>query len=539
MTKNKIYLPLFLAIAISIGIFIGSFLDYPQSDTISLFSSSPQEDKIKRLINYIRYEYVEEVDTDSLLNSTITNLLGKLDPHSVYIPASEQERIAENMNGQFEGIGVQFRMIRDSLTVINVVKGGPSEKAGIEAGDRILIANNDTLYGKDVKNDYIMKTLKGKAKTKVNIAVYRKKTNESLNFTIKRGKIPVKSVDAYYMLNDSLGYIKMNKFASTSYDEFKVALNDLQETNMKRLVLDLRGNGGGYMGVATRIVDEFLEDDKLIVFTKNKGGKIDKSFATSKGDFEDGKVYILIDENSASASEIVAGALQDNDKGTIVGRRSFGKGLVQQEMDLGDGSSVRLTVSRYFTPTGRSIQKPYEGKDGKSYYNDLRLRYNNGELLNSDSIKVNDSLKFITPKGKTVYGGGGIVPDSFVSIDTSAYVNSAHGRMLSDFVFEYVDSHRDEVNIWKWNEFLENFDKDKQMFDQYTQLFKSEVEKAYGKRVKAEIPKRSIPFIRVYLKALFAQMVFDQTAFYKIINQDDNMIERVKELETRIDYIKH
>lgn len=301
MTKNKIYLPLFLAIAIAIGIFIGSFLDYPQSNSISLFNSSPQEAKIKRLINYIQYEYVEEVDTDSLLNGAITNLLEKLDPHSIYIPASEQERIAENMNGEFEGIGVQFRMIRDSLTVINVVKGGPSEKAGIEAGDRILIANKDTLYGKNVKNDYVMKTLKGKAKTKVNIEIYRKKTGESLNFTIKRGKIPVKSVDAYYMLNDSLGYIKMNKFASTSYDEFKVALNSLQESNMNRLVLDLRGNGGGYMGVATRIVDEFLEDDKLIVFTKNKGGKIDKSFATSKGDFEDGKVYILIDENSSTS----------------------------------------------------------------------------------------------------------------------------------------------------------------------------------------------------------------------------------------------
>jgi len=536
--KNKLYLPLFIALAIALGIFIGSFLNYPQGSSMNLFNGSPQEAKIKRLINYIQYDYVEDVDTDSLLDGTIANLLGKLDPHSVYIPASEHDAVAERMNGQFEGVGIQFRIVRDSLTVIKVVPGGPSEKAGIKDGDRILIANQDTLYGKGIDNDYIMRTLKGKAKTKVDMTIYRKTTGEYLDLRVRRGNIPDTSLKASYMLNDTLGYIKLDRFASTTYDEFKTALNQLQEENLKDLVLDLRGNGGGYMGVATQIVDEFLEKDKLIVFTKNKGGQIDKSFATAKGDFETGKIYVLIDENSASASEIVAGALQDNDKGTIVGRRSFGKGLVQQEMELGDGSSVRLTVARYYTPTGRSIQKPYEGKNGKSYYQDLRLRLRNGELMNGDSIKVNDSLKFTTPKGKVVYGGGGIVPDVFVSIDTASYFSGYHVNVLNDFVFDYVDTHREEVHTWKWDDFMNNFDKNDEMFIRYQAKFEAVIDSLYNGKVKGEIAARSKPFLKLYLKALFAQMVFDENSFYIVVNQNDKMLQRVKELEGELNYIK-
>ncbi|MCK0130415.1 S41 family peptidase [Flavobacteriaceae bacterium F08102] len=540
MMKNKLYLPLFIALAIVLGIFIGSFLNYPQGSPMGLFKGSPQEAKIKRLINYIQYDYVDDVDTDSLLDGTIANLLSKLDPHSVYIPASEHDAVAERMNGQFVGVGVQFRMVNDSLTVIKVVEGGPSEKAGIKDGDRILIADGDTLYGKGVSTDYIMKTLKGKAKTNVDLTIFRKATGEMLDIRVKRGNIPDKSLLAAYMLNDSLGYIKLDRFASTTYDEFITALHQLQEKNMKDLVLDLRGNGGGYMGVATQIVDEFLEKDKLIVFTKNKGGQIDKTYATAKGDFEKGKIYVLIDENSASASEIVAGALQDNDKGTIVGRRSFGKGLVQQEMELGDGSSVRLTVARYYTPTGRSIQKPYKGKDGKSYYQDLHLlRFKNGELMNGDSIKVNDSLRFTTPKGKVVYGGGGIVPDVFVSIDTSSYFGIYHIEILNDFVFNYVDTNREEVHSWKWEEFVRDFDKNDEIFNHYNQVFKNKIENASHGKIKGEISERSKPYLKLYLKALFAQMVFDDSSFYKIINEKDKMIERVLELEAEVNYIKH
>ncbi|NOQ91515.1 MAG: PDZ domain-containing protein, partial [Flavobacteriaceae bacterium] len=388
--KTKIYLPLIIAIAIAFGVFLGSSLNY-QKKTLTFFGGTPQEKKIKRLIDYIQYEYVDEVDTDSLLDGTIKNMLSKLDPHSVYIPAQEHNRIAETMNGKFVGIGIQFRMYKDSLTVIKVLENGPSKKAGIKAGDRILIANNDTLYGKKINSDYILKTLKGEPNTTVDITVFRKSVNKNIPFTIIRGDVPIESVDAFYMLNDKLGYIKINKFAATTYDEFKIALTYLLQQGMQNLVLDLRHNPGGYMQVATEIIDEFLEDGKLIVFTKNKRDKIDKTFATKKGAFENGHVFVLINGSSASASEIIAGALQDNDKGTIVGRRSFGKGLVQQEMDLGDGSAVRLTVSRYYTPTGRSIQKPYNHSGNNLYFSEFEKRYDDGELMNADSIKVNDT----------------------------------------------------------------------------------------------------------------------------------------------------
>ncbi len=521
MNKNKIYIPLFLSLAVAAGIFIGSFLNYPKRNSVMLFNKNPREVKIKRLIDYIQYDYVDKVDTDSLLDGTIRNILGKLDPHSVYIPASEHDVIAESMNGEFVGVGIQFRMYKDSLTVVRVVDGGPSDKAGIKAVDRILLADNDTLFNKKITTDYIYKTLKGEPKTKVNLKIYRKSTGKFIDFIVKRGSIPINSVDAYYMLDNNLGYIKINKFANTTYDEFKIALSALQDKNMQRLVLDLRGNPGGYLGVATEIVDEFLENDKLIVFTKNKGGQIDKTFATAKGEFEEGKVYVLIDENSASASEIIAGALQDNDKGIIVGRRSFGKGLVQQEMDLGDGSAVRLTVSRYYTPTGRSIQKPYDGKSGKSYYSDRLMRFHNGELIYKDSIKVNDSLKFITPKGKAVYGGGGIVPDIFVGIDTTAYFNGIDFEAINNFVFDYaIDDHKEQVNEWTFDEFKSNFDKDEVIINQYFSTINKK-------------DSLNFPYTKLYLKALFARILFGDNAFYEMLNEKDKMLEKVLALENQ------
>ena len=527
MEKNKIYIPLFLSIAVGLGIFIGSTLDYSKKNNVMLFNQTPREEKIKRLIDYIEYDYVDKVNTDSLLDGTIKNILGKLDPHSVYIPAGEAEGIADRMNGEFVGIGVQFRIHKDTIAVMQVVDDGPSKKAGIKPGDRILIADNDTLYGKGLNNDYIIKTLKGKPKTKVNLTIYRKSENKIYTVLLKRGKVAIKSVDAHYMINDSLGYIKVNRFAATTYKEFKKSLDELIDKNMEHLVLDLRGNPGGYLGVATKMVDEFLEDDKLIVFTKNKGGKVEKSFASSKGDFEKGKVYILIDENSASASEIIAGALQDNDKGIIVGRRSFGKGLVQQEMGLGDGSAVRLTISRYYTPTGRSIQKPYEGKE--DYFNDsFRERYLNGELESVDSIKVADSLKFVTPKGKTVYGGGGIVPDEFVAIDSVAYFGAFYLTAMNQFVFDYLDEHRVDLEKFTLLEFIENFDKDEKILNEFLAIVQ--------KNTQGEIDNKD--YFKRYLHSVFARSLFDDNAFYMVLNQKDKMLERVKELEYKIDYVK-
>jgi len=519
--KTKIFLPLIIAISIAVGIFLGTSLNY-QKKTITFFGGTPQERKIKRLIDYIQYEYVDEVDTDSLLDGTIKNMLIKLDPHSVYIPASELAQVSESMNGKFVGIGIQFRMYKDSLAVLKVLENGPSKKAGIKTGDRIMIANNDTLYGKQIDTDYIMKTLKGKPNTTVDLIVYRKSEGKNLSFKIVRGEVPIQSVDAYYMINEDLGYVKINKFAATTYDEFKVALSALKEQGMKKLVLDLRHNPGGYLQVATKIIDEFLEEDKLIVFTKNKKDKIDETFATSKGDFEDGHVFVLINGASASASEIVAGALQDNDKGTIVGRRSFGKGLVQQEMQLGDGSAVRLTVSRYYTPTGRSIQKPHDHKGNGAYFNDFEKRYHNGELMSADSIKVVDSLKYITPKGKTVYGGGGIIPDVFVSIDTVRYFNNYHYQYTRQFVFTYFDENVDEFKDWSFDRFLSDFDRDNSIFQEYINSVPSDLQKLKPEEEQS---------LKLFFKAEFARQVFDYNAYYNIINVQDNMLEKVIELD--------
>ena len=519
--KTKIFLPLIIAISIAAGIFLGTSLNY-QKKTISFFGGTPQERKIKRLIDYIQYEYVDEVDTDSLLDGTIKHMLDKLDPHSVYIPAKELAQVSESMNGKFVGIGIQFRMYKDSLAVVKVLDNGPSEKAGIKAGDRILIADNDTLFGKHIENGYILKTLKGKPNTTVDLTIYRKSDDKMLSFNLKRGEVPIKSVDAFYMLNSELGYIKVNKFAATTYDEFKTALDELIEQGMKKLVLDLRHNPGGYLQVATQIIDEFLEDGKLIVFTKNKKDRIDETFATEKGDFEDGHVFVLINGASASASEIVAGALQDNDMGTIVGRRSFGKGLVQQEMQLGDGSAVRLTVSRYYTPTGRSIQKPYDHKGNGEYFHDFEERYQNGELMSADSIKVNDSLKYVTPKGKVVYGGGGITPDVFVSIDTASYFQSYHYRHTQQFVFKYFDDNVDEFKGWDFDRFLSDFDQDNKIFEEYMKTVPDELEKLEPEQEQN---------LKLYLKAVFALQEFDYNSYFYIINKQDNMLQKVIELD--------
>jgi len=539
MIKRRIYLPLIIGIAIAVGIFIGSTFNFKNKSV--LFSSNSNEAKIKRLINFIQYDYVDKVNTDSLLDDAITTMLAKLDPHSVYIPKDELQQVTESMQGKFAGIGVTFIMHQDSVAVSSVIPSGPSEKAGIKAGDRIIMADADILFGKSILNkanvaeneigtplgnrkisDAVMKALKGESETIVNIVVYRRSIGETLNFSIKRGDVSIKSVSAYYMINNTLGYIKIDRFARTTYDEFKSALDELISKGMTSLALDLRGNPGGFMDIADQIVDEFLEDGKLIVFTKNKNREIDKSYATDKGDFEYGKLFVLIDQNSASASEIVAGALQDNDKGTIVGRRSFGKGLVQQEMALGDGSAVRLTTARYYTPTGRSIQKPYKNHLDE-YSNDYLVRIHNGELISRDSIKVNDSLKYTTPKGKIVYGGGGIIPDVFVSIDTASTFSNELYMELSPFIFKYIDNNRQEMNKWELYDFVKNFDKNDKILNQYI----SELDLNFP---ISPIAKEDL---KRYFKAIMARNLFDETGYYMITQKKDNMILKVIELDNK------
>ncbi len=525
MSNQKKYWPLVLGVAIAAGIFIGGKLDFTDSSD-RLFSTNSKKDKLNRLIDFIEYDYVDDVNTDSIVDVTVNGILDNLDPHSVYIPKADMARVTEEMKGDFVGIGVSFYTYKDTIAVIRAIENGPSAKAGIKGGDRIIMANSDSLFGTHLKDGEIIKKLKGAINSKVKLKVYRRGEPKLLNFTVKRGKIPIKSVDAAYMLTEKLGYIKVNRFAESTYKEFKSGIEKLEILGATEIALDLRDNPGGFLGVAEQIVDEFLEDDKLILFTKNKRGDIEKSYATSKGDFEDGKVYVLIDENSASASEIVAGALQDNDIGTIVGRRSYGKGLVQREMDLGDGSAVRLTVSRYYTPTGRSIQRPYTNGN-RDYYDEYFDRLDSGELLDPEKIKVDDSLKFTTPEGKVVYGGGGIIPDVFVPID-----NSMQNETLSfllrrgffgNFVFEELEKDRHLYDNDSRQDFIDSFEVGSDLVFAFQDYLNLRTESkvtfvAYHEEVKQ------------YIKATLANQLFGAGAFEEVYNQRDIMIDEVIKL---------
>ncbi|TLF46320.1 S41 family peptidase [Maribacter aurantiacus] len=524
--KNKYtyLLPTIIALALAIGIFVGGKLNFNDTPE-KLFTTNSKKDKLNRLIDYIDYEYVDDVNTDSIVDVTVNSILEKLDPHSVYIPEKEMTRVSENMKGDFVGIGINFYPYRDTISVIRAVKDGPSFAKGIKPGDRILMADNDTLYGKNMPSDLIVQKLKGKDGTPVKLKVYRKSEDRMFDVTVTRGVVPIKSVESFYMLTDDIGYIKVIRFAESTYDEFKSALKQLQKEGAHKLVLDLRDNPGGYLNIAEQMADEFLEDNKLILFTKNKKGKIDKTYATRRGSFEDKPVYVLINERSASASEIVAGALQDNDIGTIVGRRSFGKGLVQREMALGDGSAVRLTVSRYYTPTGRSIQKSY-ANGSKDYYERFTERYHSGEMVSVDSIKVADSLKFTTPKGKVVYGGGGIIPDEFVPIGTNeeeAVESMDSLGFLSFFVFEHLDENRELYADYTAEEFFRYFRVDDILFEKF-------VDYSLERNLKMNFYDFE-DNIKLYLKASLAEQLFDANMHAKIKSVEDPMLLKVLELD--------
>ncbi|OZV71039.1 S41 family peptidase [Winogradskyella aurantia] len=526
-TKNK-YIPLIIGVAIAAGVFIGGKLNFTDTSD-RLFTTNSKKDKLNRLIDYIDYEYVDEVNTDSIVDVTVNGILDNLDPHSTYIPKEDLQRISENMKGDFVGIGINFYPYKDTIAVIKPTAGGPSERAGIMSGDRILMADGDTLFGRTITNDLIGQKLKGDKNTSVKLTVYRKGEDQLLEFDVRREDIPIKSIIASYMLTDELGYIKMNRFAESTFKEFKEALDELKDQGATKLALDLRDNPGGFLGIAEQIADEFLEDDKLILFTRDKNGNEERTYATKRGDFEDGELYILINENSASASEVIAGALQDNDKGIIVGRRSYGKGLVQREMALGDGSAVRLTVSRYYTPTGRSIQRPYTNGDNESYYNDYFKRLRTGELADEDNIEVEDSLKFTTPKGKVVYGGGGIIPDVFVPVDR-AFENETMNFLrrrghFGYFVFELLDKDRDQYSDLSKYDFINNF----KVSDDIVVSFQDFVNTREG---------TSFSFVAYYdeirrlIKATLGRQLFDENAFEEIINKEDIMVEEVILLST-------
>lgn len=526
MGYSKKYTPLLIGVAMGVGVFLGSKLDFRASSS-RLFSYNPKKEKLNRLIDYIDYEYVDEINTDSIVEVTVNRILENLDPHSVYIPSEELEGITENMQGDFIGIGVSYYSYKDTISVINTIKGGPSEKSGIKAGDRILMAGQDTLYGERLVRDKLADKLKGELNSQVQLKVYRRGKG-IFDVVVKRGRVPIQSVDAFYMVDENVGYIKINRFAETTYKEFKEALKELQKNNMKELILDLRDNGGGFIAPALKIADEFLVDETLMMFTKNKKGAIDNSYATDEGDFETGGIYILLNENSASASEILAGALQDNDRGVIVGRRSYGKGLVQREMALGDGSAVRLTISRYYTPTGRSIQKPYKNGN-EAYFKEYMERYKNGELQHADSIQVADSLRFRTPGGKIVYGGGGIIPDVFVSKDTTRVGETLEYMLRSGYIARYVFEELDKKRAYYNSLSKENFTKEFVVDNSFVDHFLSYTEK---KGVELNLVGYRDQ-LKKYLRAIIAEQLFDKNVFEEILNQDDKMINKVLELSKK------
>ncbi|MGI9547315.1 MAG: S41 family peptidase [Flavobacteriaceae bacterium] len=524
MKKHHYIWPSIIALALAIGIFVGGKLHFNDSPE-KLFTTNSKKDKLNRLIDYIDYEYVDDINTDSIVDVTVNNILEKLDPHSVYIPKSEMDRVSENMKGDFVGIGITFYMINDTITVIRTVEDGPSDEKGILPGDRILKAGSDTLYGKNIPSDIIVSKLKGHSGSSVVLNIYRKAEDKFLDITVRRDRVPIRSVEAYYMLTPDMGYIKINRFAETTFEEFKDALDSLRKKGARKLTLDLRDNPGGYLNIAEQLADEFLQDGKLILYTKNKKGSVEKTFASEVGGFEDKPVYVLINERSASASEIIAGALQDNDIGTIVGRRSFGKGLVQREMELGDGSAVRLTVSRYYTPTGRSIQRDYRN-GSRDYYQEFTDRYHNGELVSVDSIRITDSLKFTTPKGKIVYGGGGIIPDVFVPIGTNeeeAIESMDSLGFISRFIFQHLEEDRTRYQDLTQEEYLRNFRIDDILFEQFVEFCLDSTIKLSFYDYEEQIKR--------YLKASLAEQLFSPNLHAKIKANSDSMLQKVLELD--------
>lgn len=521
MKINKIYIPLLFFSCVALGIVIGGLINFPVAKPS--LSKNDYKTKLNKLINFIDNEYVDDVKTDSIVDLTVTNILANLDPHSVYVPPSEQTAVAESMKGDFVGIGVNFYNYNDTIAVIKPIENGPAEKAGIKSGDRILYADNFKLFGKKLKNEVLYSKLKGEKESAVTLTVFRKSENKNLKIKVIRDVIPIKSVDIAILLNKTTGYIKINRFAETTADEFHSALIKLKKSGINSLVIDLRENGGGFMEMAVEIADELLKDKELIVFTKNKKGNIDKTFATDEGNFETGKVAVLIDENSASASEILAGAIQDNDRGLVYGRRSFGKGLVQREMDFDDGSAVRLTIARYFTPSGRSIQKPYVKGQSEDYYKEAETRFESGELYDKGKIKIADSLKFKTKKGRTVYGGGGIVPDIFVPLEVE------HGQesleyilqtgIVGHFVFEQLDQNR---NTFKGDDF-QKFQAKMMQNESYISLFEKYLSKA-GLDISLN---KSRALVNRYITAEFARQLFGENQYYQIILKEDKMVKTV------------
>jgi len=530
--KFDVRAPLLIAVGLALGILIGVYL-INQNNSSKIIVNSVT--KFREIIGNIENSYVDEVNTEDLVDGAILDMLDKLDPHSVYIPKNDVELTNADLRGEFEGIGIEFNIIKDTILVVAPLIGGPSEAVGLRSGDKIVKVDGETVAGTGITIRDVVNALRGPKGTEVVVSIKRKNNKELIDFTIIRDKIPQYSIDAAYMINDEIGYIKVIRFASTTYEEFREKMTELTEAGMTKLILDLQGNPGGYMERAVDIADEFIPGDKLIVSQDGRVKRYNAQFrAYRKGLFEENPVIVLIDEGSASGSEIVAGALQDHDRALIVGRRSFGKGLVQMPIPLSDGSELRLTISRYYTPSGRCIQKPYtEGKD--SYHADRMNRYANGEYFNEDSIEFIDTLKYNTAKGRIVYGGGGIMPDHFVPLDTTlntAYLSHLlYKNAIREFTLNYSNEHRKELEAMSLAEFKNNFRVSDAMLKELIRI---------GETVDVTFNEEqyliSKPLIINRVKSFIARSVWNNEGWYKIANEYNEIFQ---EALTQFDEAEH
>lgn len=527
-TPNQIKLPLIMAIGLATGLLLGVQWGKPR------LSEDVDRDvqKLREVLTYISEKYVDDITTTNLTDEAIRHLLTKLDPHSTYIPASERLLANEDLRGNFDGIGIEFNIFQDTIVVVAPLSGGPSEALGIQSGDKIVEVDDKNVAGVGITTSEVMRLLKGPRGTSVKVTIKRPSRAELMEFTIIRDKIPQQSVDVSYMIDPQTGYIKISRFSATTYDEFIHHLEDLKKQGITRLILDLQGNPGGYMAEAIRIADEFLPEGRKIVYTRGKDARLNTDAnATSRGSFEQGEVIVLVNEGSASASEILAGALQDNDRALIAGRRTFGKGLVQHPFDLSDGSELRLTISRYYTPSGRSIQKPYYDED--EYATDIFERYKKGEFFHADSIRLNDSLKYTTTGGRIVYGGGGIMPDYFIPLDTtlnSHYLNELYtSTSIQEFTFNYAEMHKEELEKKGLEWFLKNFKVSDQVLNELVVL---------GSRNKVKPDYKELrdkkQLFQIHVKAQIARKLWGNRGMYPVLNETNEILKQSMKLFDKI-----
>ena len=540
-SRSTVLLPLVVAAAVALGIFLGQFLgrSSAESDIKGILRSlALPQNKVSQTLSLIETQYVDSVAIDSLVERALPVIVSELDPHSVYIPASEMAEINEPLDGEFDGIGVVFNMATDTVIVLNVIPSGPSDKAGVVAGDRIVRINDSLVAGQQIAQREIMRRLRGKRGSEVRLGLERRGIDELVEVTVVRDKIPIRSLTAALMLTGDIAFVKLDQFARTSHTELLEALSTLRTQGMCKLILDLRGNSGGFLDQAIAIANEFLPADKLIVYTEDRRHNRTDEMSDGNGTIQELPLAVLIDEFSASSSEILAGALQDNDRGTIIGRRSFGKGLVQRQIPYPDGSALRLTVARYYTPTGRSIQKPYTNGDALGYEEDLWNRYRHNEFFSADSIHFDDSLRKVTPGGKVVYGGGGIMPDLFVPVDTTdvtRYFLEVSGRnILFRYTLEYADRHRDALNAVKTIPELQALlDADKELMNDFIR---------YAARNGVQPDYRDIARSRKLIEAQLRAYIgrntpLNEAGFYvNIYPIDPVMLRAVEVLKTQNDH---